>query len=185
MVYELAQELFLIEELRLSHHLPSTVPYNELLAERKRKRSEINMDFYTTEAMINRDWKTPTSHNSTCSLASPCTVFTTRFVWKRVFIEQMRIACAHCMDANATNTTRKLAQEWQRVSLHTAEKTSYKHLMHICARFYFIITKNHVIHCLHVHAPWGCGQVFPSDHGISWFGPTHANDRATPNWIQL
>ena len=55
MVYELAWEPFLIEELRLSHHLPSTVPYNELLAERKRKRSEINMNFYATEAMINRD----------------------------------------------------------------------------------------------------------------------------------
>ena len=56
MVYEFAWEPFLIEELRLFQHLPSTVHYDELLAERKRKRSEINMDFYTTEEMINRDW---------------------------------------------------------------------------------------------------------------------------------
>ena len=56
MVYELAREPFLIEELRFSHHLPSTVHYDELLAERKRKCSEINMAFCATEAMINWDW---------------------------------------------------------------------------------------------------------------------------------
>ena len=56
MVYELAREPFVIEELRLSHHLPATVHYDVLLAERKRKHSKINMDFYATEAMINRDW---------------------------------------------------------------------------------------------------------------------------------
>jgi hypothetical protein len=56
LVYELAKEPFLIEESRVEKHLPATTSYNDSLAERVRKREEIPMEFYGSEAMINRSW---------------------------------------------------------------------------------------------------------------------------------
>jgi hypothetical protein len=53
LVYELGKEPFLIEELRVEKHLPATISYNDSLAERVRKREEIPLEFYGTEAMIN------------------------------------------------------------------------------------------------------------------------------------
>ena len=54
LVYELAREPFFIEDLRMM--LPSTDSSNRLLQEREKKRREIWLDFYTTEAMTNRSW---------------------------------------------------------------------------------------------------------------------------------
>jgi hypothetical protein len=53
---------FLIEELRVERHLRATTSYNDSLAERVRKREEIQLEFYGSEAMmtmmtlINRSW---------------------------------------------------------------------------------------------------------------------------------
>lgn len=56
LVYVLAHETFLIEELRTKLDLPSTSNWKKALDERIRKREDIWEDFYTTEAMINRTW---------------------------------------------------------------------------------------------------------------------------------
>ncbi|KAJ4438749.1 hypothetical protein ANN_14700 [Periplaneta americana] len=56
LVYVLAQETFLIEELRTKLDLPSTSNWKKALDERIRKREDIWEDFYITEAMINRTW---------------------------------------------------------------------------------------------------------------------------------
>jgi hypothetical protein len=56
LVYELAKEPFLIEELQVEKHLPATTSYNDSLAERVREREEIPLEFYGSEAMINHRW---------------------------------------------------------------------------------------------------------------------------------
>lgn len=56
LVYELAKESFLLEDLRLEHNLPSTSCYTRVLLERVEKRKEIWIDFYSTEAMVDRSW---------------------------------------------------------------------------------------------------------------------------------
>jgi hypothetical protein len=56
LVYELAKEPFLIEELRVEKHLPATTSYNNILAERVGKREEIPLEFYGSEAMVNSRW---------------------------------------------------------------------------------------------------------------------------------
>ncbi|KAJ4436809.1 hypothetical protein ANN_16941 [Periplaneta americana] len=56
LVYVLAQETFLIEELRTKLDLPSTSNWKKALDERIRKREDIWEDFYITEVMINRTW---------------------------------------------------------------------------------------------------------------------------------
>jgi hypothetical protein len=45
LVYELAKEPFLIEELRVEKHLPATTSYNDILAEIVGKREEIPLEF--------------------------------------------------------------------------------------------------------------------------------------------
>jgi hypothetical protein len=52
----LTREPFLIEELRTKLQLPSTKNAEAHLAERKKKREEIPLDFYSTDAMLNRNW---------------------------------------------------------------------------------------------------------------------------------
>ena len=54
LAYELAKVPFFMEDLRME--LPSTDACNRLLQERAKKRKEIRLDFYTTEAMLNRSW---------------------------------------------------------------------------------------------------------------------------------
>ena len=56
LVYELAGEPFLIEDLRWKLDLPSTDSWRKLLEDREKKRKEIWPEFYTTEAMVNRAW---------------------------------------------------------------------------------------------------------------------------------
>ncbi|KAJ4427799.1 hypothetical protein ANN_25452 [Periplaneta americana] len=55
--YELARENFLIEDLR--YKLPSTENSTRLLEERRQKRDEIWLDFYSTNAMTDRTWAGP------------------------------------------------------------------------------------------------------------------------------
>ena len=57
MAYVLMGELFFIEEIRLSGMLPTTKPYQDLLRTRIRKREEVDMEFYGTSAMIDKNWK--------------------------------------------------------------------------------------------------------------------------------
>ncbi|PSN29659.1 hypothetical protein C0J52_27088 [Blattella germanica] len=56
MAYEQMRETFFIGDIRTQYLLPSTEPYQELLERRKRKRHDIYPDFYTTSAMLNKDW---------------------------------------------------------------------------------------------------------------------------------
>ena len=56
LAYELAKETFFIEDMRMKPGLPSTDAWESLLKERTRKRNEIWLDFYSTEAMTNRKW---------------------------------------------------------------------------------------------------------------------------------
>ena len=56
LVYELAGEPFLIEDLRWKLNLPSTDSWKKLLEDREKKRKEIWPDFYSSEAMLNRSW---------------------------------------------------------------------------------------------------------------------------------
>jgi hypothetical protein len=56
LAYELTREPFLIEELRTKLQLPSTKNAEAHLAERRKKREEIPLDFYSRDAMLNRNW---------------------------------------------------------------------------------------------------------------------------------
>lgn len=56
LVYVLAKEQFFIEDLRQCMQLPSTVAYNSLLQELEKKRNKIWPEFFTTDAMIYREW---------------------------------------------------------------------------------------------------------------------------------
>jgi hypothetical protein len=56
LIYELTREPFLIEELRTKLQLPSTKNAEAHLAERRKRREEIPLDFYSTDAMLNRTW---------------------------------------------------------------------------------------------------------------------------------
>ena len=58
-IYLLTREPFLIEDLRYTLLLPSTNAYNKLLAERQQKREEVDDEFYSTSAMIDRSWTEP------------------------------------------------------------------------------------------------------------------------------
>jgi hypothetical protein len=57
LVYALAWEAFLLEDLMLKHLLPRTPEAKAVLRSRKRKQEEIWQDFYSTEAMITDTWK--------------------------------------------------------------------------------------------------------------------------------
>jgi len=57
MAYLLMGELFFIEEIRLSGMLPTTKPYQDLLKNWIRKREEVDIEFYGTSAMIDKNWK--------------------------------------------------------------------------------------------------------------------------------
>ncbi|KAJ4437654.1 hypothetical protein ANN_17799 [Periplaneta americana] len=59
LTYELAQETFLIEDLRIRLQLPSTRKKVEFLQSRRRKRAEISLEFYATDAMLDRRWLEP------------------------------------------------------------------------------------------------------------------------------
>jgi hypothetical protein len=52
----ISREPFLIEELRTKLQLPSTKNAEAHLAERRKKREEIPLDFYRRDAMLNRNW---------------------------------------------------------------------------------------------------------------------------------
>ena len=56
LAYVLARETFLMEDVRFKILLPSTTRYKKLLQELQEKRIMIWSDFYTTDAMINREW---------------------------------------------------------------------------------------------------------------------------------
>jgi hypothetical protein len=62
LVYKLAKEPFLIQELRVEKHLPATTSYNDILAERVGKREEIPLEFYGSEAMVNSRWMNAEQH---------------------------------------------------------------------------------------------------------------------------
>ena len=59
LTYQLTGEPFLIEDLRLKMLLPATDAYGKLLDELRDKREAIWLDFYSTEAMVNPEWKGP------------------------------------------------------------------------------------------------------------------------------
>ncbi|PSN30821.1 hypothetical protein C0J52_17327 [Blattella germanica] len=59
LVYLLAREPFLIEDIRLRQCLPSTDAYQELLRERTEKRHQVGEEFYGTGAIIDRNWSLP------------------------------------------------------------------------------------------------------------------------------
>ena len=56
LVYILARETFLLEDIRLSHLLPETPAVKEVLQERRRKEEDVWSKFYTTDAVLYRDW---------------------------------------------------------------------------------------------------------------------------------
>ena len=56
LVYEMAREPFLIEELKFRYDLPYTSAAEKHLTNRKEKRADIWEDFYTTEAMTSGNW---------------------------------------------------------------------------------------------------------------------------------
>lgn len=56
LTYVLANEQFFIEELRHDLLLPYTEAYEELLLELNKKKQEIWPDFFSTDAMIYREW---------------------------------------------------------------------------------------------------------------------------------
>lgn len=56
LVYILAREQFFIEELRLKMLLPTTSSYREMVSELMTKREDIWGEFFTTDAMIAREW---------------------------------------------------------------------------------------------------------------------------------
>ena len=57
LVYELSREPFFVEELRTKLFLPTTPAEQKHLESRRKKREEIWLDFYSTEAMIDRGWE--------------------------------------------------------------------------------------------------------------------------------
>jgi hypothetical protein len=57
MVYALARETVLLDDLMLKHLLPRTSEVKAVLRSRKRKQDEIWQDFYATEAMTTDSWK--------------------------------------------------------------------------------------------------------------------------------
>lgn len=56
LVYELARETYYIEDLRLSLLLPSTRQYIKHIEKRNVKKMDIAPEFYSVEAMIDRNW---------------------------------------------------------------------------------------------------------------------------------
>jgi hypothetical protein len=57
LVYVLARETFLLDDLMLQHLLPRTSEVKAVLRSRKRKQEEIWQDFYATEPMTTDSWK--------------------------------------------------------------------------------------------------------------------------------
>jgi hypothetical protein len=56
LVYTMAREPFLVEELRNKLLLPSTDAFKTLLDKRRQKQEDIWWEFFSTEAMIDTDW---------------------------------------------------------------------------------------------------------------------------------
>ena len=50
------RETYFIEDIRLHHWLPSTGTYQELVNIRDHKKREIDLEFYTTPAMLDDSW---------------------------------------------------------------------------------------------------------------------------------
>ncbi|PSN52756.1 hypothetical protein C0J52_07474 [Blattella germanica] len=57
LVYVMAQENFLIEEIGCKHLLPKTEEVKEVIRKMKKKQEEIEEDFYTIEAVLKSSWK--------------------------------------------------------------------------------------------------------------------------------
>ena len=55
--YLLSKEPFYLEELRLQRLLTATGPYKTVMQEMEAKRTEIWQDLYSTDAMMNEEWK--------------------------------------------------------------------------------------------------------------------------------
>lgn len=55
-IYELARETFLLEDIRLELQLPHTHQYDQALTEMKERKNDIWEEFYSTDAMIFRQW---------------------------------------------------------------------------------------------------------------------------------
>ncbi|KAJ4443891.1 hypothetical protein ANN_05678 [Periplaneta americana] len=56
LVYELMREAYFVDDIRSQHWLPSTGPYQELVSISDRKKKEIDLEFYTTSAMLDDSW---------------------------------------------------------------------------------------------------------------------------------
>jgi hypothetical protein len=56
LAYTMDREPFLVEELWNDPLLPSTDAFKTLLDKRRQQREDIWWEFYSTEAMIDRDW---------------------------------------------------------------------------------------------------------------------------------
>jgi hypothetical protein len=57
LVYALARETFLLDDLMLKHLLPRTSEVKAVLRSRQRKQEEIWQDFYATETITTDSWK--------------------------------------------------------------------------------------------------------------------------------
>lgn len=56
LVYLLARETFLIQDIRTRMLLPNTAAYEDLLKDLQQKRAEVEEEFYASSAMIDRRW---------------------------------------------------------------------------------------------------------------------------------
>ncbi|PSN38223.1 hypothetical protein C0J52_22208 [Blattella germanica] len=56
MAYTLARETLFLEDMRYSMLLPATDPYKNVTYTRKQKEKQIEEEFYSSDAMVNREW---------------------------------------------------------------------------------------------------------------------------------
>ena len=56
MAYMLARETLFLEDMRYAMLLPATDPYKNVTNTRKQKEKQIEEEFYSSDAMVNREW---------------------------------------------------------------------------------------------------------------------------------
>ena len=89
--YDLTNEPFLIEELRMKMHLPSTDPYQKLLDEFKAKSEAIWMEFYSTDATVYQSGKAKILNGTTYGHASQYMDFTFKCVRLRLTRQRVHL----------------------------------------------------------------------------------------------
>jgi hypothetical protein len=105
LAYTMAREPFHVEELRNDLLLPSTDAFKTLLDKRQQKRDDIWWEFYSTEAMIDRDWMKSNyqlRHTTTCLAAHG---FHHKICWKSNYHTPEENCICRLCDRYATETT--------------------------------------------------------------------------------